>query len=424
MDQKLLAALDERKEQYIDWLCQLVGKDTRVLGHGIDGGYEENGQAWLEELLQQMGADNIISDPMDEEVIQESIRLYHEGNPGHNHENRRNLYATFKGCDPDGRSLMFNGHMDTMPYGDINRWTHPPIQGTVEDGWIWGLGTTDMKAGLMAAVAAVDLLKTAGINHKGNVVLTSVCDEEGGGNGSIQAAMHGQKADAVIVAEPSGGSLFACHNGFIFFQVDVEGKAVHSGSKWEGVSAIEKAWKLIHALDELEHHWQLTRRHPYLPGPSGNVGVIEGGTAGSTTADFCRFKTCIHYNPGMTHDGVVAEVQEAINNVCAGDPWLREHPPVVSIYQAGGPYEQELDHPFVDAFKGAFASIMGEEVVVKGLPGGCDSRTWKNIAGCPTLHYGPGDPTRSHSIDEALTVEDYLESILIYAQLIIDWCGC
>ena len=234
--------------------------------------------------------------------------------------------------------------------------------------------------------------------------------------------MNGERADAVIVAEPSTGKLFTCHNGFIFFQVDVEGKAVHSGSKWEGVSAIEKAWKIIHALDELEHVWQMTKRHPFLPSPSGNVGVIEGGTAGSTTADFCRFKTCIHYNPGMTHDNVVKEVMETIDDVCAGDRWLKNHRPKVSIYQAGGPFEQELDHPFVKCFETSFSEATGKKVELKGLPGGCDSRTWKNTAGCPTLHYGPGDSARSHSVDEALEIEDYISCILVYARLILNWC--
>ena len=415
--------LQERRETYIQWLCDVVGKDTRVVGHGIDGGYEENGQAWMEEMLRTLGADRIVSDPMSEAVIQKSIQCYHEGNPGHNYENRRNIYATFRGSDPMAKSLMFNGHMDTMPYGDITKWKYPPIQGTVADGWIYGLGTTDMKAGLVAALAAVDLVRSAGHDLKGDVVITSVCDEEGGGNGSIQAAMRGEKADGVIVAEPSDQALFTCHNGFIFFQVDVVGKAVHSGSKWEGVSAIEKAWKLIRALDALEQHWQQTKHHDYLPSPSGNVGVIEGGTAGSTTADFCRFKTCIHYNPGMTHDGVVDEVMAAIDGVCAEDSWLAEHPPQVSIYQAGGPFEQALDDPFVHSFENAFQQAMGKPVTHKGLPGGCDSRTWKNTAGCPTLHYGPGDPVRSHSIDEALTEADFISCILVYANLILDWCN-
>ena len=125
----------------------------------------------------------------------------------------------------------------------------------------------------------------------------------------------------------------------------------------------------------------------------------------------------------MTHDEVVAEVQEAIDNVCAGDPWLREHRPAVSVYQAGGPFEQELDHPFVKTFLSSFETVTGRPAEIKGLPGGCDSRTWKNIAGCPTLHFGPGDSARSHSVDEALEVEDFLRCILIYAQLILDWCN-
>jgi acetylornithine deacetylase len=235
--------------------------------------------------------------------------------------------------------------------------------------------------------------------------------------------MNGQKADSVVVCEPTDYQLIAAHMGFIFFKVEIKGLAVHSGSKWLGVSAIEKAVKLMNAIDELEHKWLMTHRHRLLPSPTSNVGVIEGGTAGSTVADYCSFSTCVHYIPGMNHDDVVHEYTNAIYRCCEGDEWLKDNKPKISIYQAGGPFEMELEHDFVESFKDAYKIAANKDLKIVGSPAGCDSRIWKNIAGCPTLQYGPGRQQECHAANEYIELEQYLDAILIYAQLILDWCN-
>lgn len=419
MIEKLKKALEENKSKYISRLMDIVAIDTHDIGHGIDGGLEKEGQDYLIKMFEDMGASSVIKDQLTEEVITKSIEMHNEGNPGHNYEDRYNVYATFKGNG--GKSIMFNGHIDTMPAGDLSLWDTHPHEPTIKDGKIYGLGVCDMKGGLMASAMAVELLKDAGISLPGDVVITSVVDEEGGGNGSIAAAMNGQKADAVIVCEPTDYQLIAAHMGFVFFNVEVEGLAVHSGSKWLGVNAIEKAMKIMNAIDELEHKWLMTHKHSLLPAPSSNVGVIEGGSAGSTVPDLCTFKTCVHYLPGMTHDQVVEEYTNAIYRCCEGDEWLKDHKPKISIYQAGGSFEMDLDHSIVDSFKGAYNKAIGKEVKVVGSPAGCDSRVWRNIADCPTLQYGPGRQAQCHTVNEYLEIQQYLDSILIYAQLILEW---
>lgn len=420
MIEKLKQTLEQHKDEYIKHLSNLVAIDTQDIGHGIDGGREEKGQEYMLRLFGHMKADKVQQEQMKEEYIQKSLKLHEEGNEGHNYDGRYNVYATFKG--EKDKSLMFNGHIDTMPPGNEALWTSPPFAPEIRDGKLYGLGACDMKGGLMAAVMAVKLFQDAGIPLPVDVVITSVVDEEGGGNGSIVAALNGQKADAVVVCEPTARKLIVANMGFVFFKVEVEGRAIHSASKWLGVSAIEKAWKIIRAIDELEHKWLLNHKHPLLPPPSNNVGVIEGGVAGSTIADYCAFKTCVHYHPGtMNHKAVVKEYTDAINLCCEGDEWLREHKPKISIYQAGGAYEIDADAPIVKKFQASFALAMGSETEVIGSPAGCDSRVWQNIAKCPTVQYGPGRQSECHIINEYIEVSDYLDAILIYAGLIMNW---
>lgn len=418
----LKTVLEENKDKYIEQLKNLVAIDTHDLGHGIAGGLEKEGQDYMIRLFEEMGAE-VKKDPMKERDIEACYHKYNEGNLGHNQTDRYNVYARFPG-KAGGRSLMFNGHIDVMPADETDEWTNPPFEPTIRDGKMYGRGTADMKGGLMASVMAVQLLKDAGAELPGDVLITSVCDEEGGGNGSMQAIMSGERADGVVVGEPTSDEMILAHMGFIFFRVEFEGKSCHSGGKRNGVSAIDKAVKVMNALNEKEHEWLLTYKHPLLPAPNLNVGVIRGGNAGSTVAGDCMFETCVHYLPRlMSHDQVVCEFMDVIHRVTRSDPWLEEHPPKVTIYQAGGGFEMEEADPFVESFKRAYRAARGKDVKVVGSPAGCDSRLWKNIAGCPTIQFGPGNLSECHGIDEWISIESYLQSILIYAELILDFCG-
>ena len=417
----LKEVLEKNKQKYIDRLSELVAIDTHDLGHGIDGGLEKQGQDYMVELFRKMGAE-VTLDPMKEEDIEKCFSLYQEGNLGHQQTDRYNVYAHFNGEKP-GKTLMFNGHIDVMPADEVEEWTTPPFSPTIRDGKLYGRGTADMKGGLMAATMAVKLLQDAGIPFSGSVKITSVCDEEGGGNGSMQAIMSGQRADGVVVCEGTSDELILAHMGFVFFRVKFAGKACHSGAKQNGVSAIEKSIKVIQALNEKEHDWLLHYKHPLLPAPNLNVGLIHGGTAGSTVAEDCMFEVCVHYLPNqMSHNQVVKEFQDVVERVAKSDAWLEEHLPEIQITQFGGGFEMEEHSPFVDSFKRAYSEVRGKDVKVVGSPAGCDSRLWRNIAECPTIQFGPGNLAQCHAVDEWLDLEAYLQSILIYAELILDFC--
>lgn len=421
MNELLANTLEKHKEEYLDYLKELIAIDTHDVAHGIGGGFEKAGQDYMIGLFENMGADKIVKDPMEEKTIRKCYNLYQEGNLGHDQKDRYNVYATFSGHEK-GKSLLFNSHIDVMDTGDLNEWSSPPFQPDVRDGKLYGRGAADMKGGLMASAMAVRLIQDAGLKVPGDVIITSVCDEEGGGNGSMQAVMSGLKADGVVNCEGTSDELILAHMGWVFFTVKAEGKACHSGCKKEGVSAIEKILKLIRALDEKEHEWLLTYRHPLLPAPNLNVGVIRGGTAGSTVAAECMFQTCVHFVPGlMTMQQVIDEFTDVINRTAKADTWMCDHMPEISVYQTGNGFEMDPEDPFVKTFQSSYREIEGSDVRIVGSPSGCDSRLWRNIAKCPTIQYGPGNLAQCHAIDEWLDLKDYYHCILVYAQLILDW---
>lgn len=421
MDKKLLETFEKHKDEYLQHLKNLVAIDTQVIGHGILGGKEKEGQEYIRKLLEELDADEILIEPMTEEIIEKGLKEYNEGNLGHNYDDRYNVIGKFKG-NSQGKSILFNGHIDTMPPGDLNKWDEDPHKPYEKDGKLYGLGTADMKSGLVASIMAVKLLKDAGYELPGDITIASVVDEEGGGNGSVAAVLNGHTADGAVICEPSERNIIVAHMGFVFFEVKVKGIALHSGYKWKGVNAIEKAIKLIEALNEMEHNWLMKYKHPLLPPPTLNVGEIEGGSAGSTVPDECTFKLCLHYLPKvMSHDEVVKEVIDTINTRAKGDSWLKDNMPEITIYQAGGAFETDLNHDFVKISKESMEDIMGDVKLLGGAAGN-DARLYSNILKIPTIIMGPGYSDQCHSPNEYVSVEDYFNFIKSYANLILNWC--
>ena len=110
----------------------------------------------------------------------EKLKEYPGYNAGHSYVNRPNLIATYKGSG-GGKTLVLNGHVDTMPSGDLARWKYNPWEMTEEDGKLYGLGTDDMKGGLASAILALQTVIESGYQPRGNIIIQSVVDEEGGG---------------------------------------------------------------------------------------------------------------------------------------------------------------------------------------------------------------------------------------------------
>ena len=154
-----------------------------------------------------------------------------------NYRDRPNVVGTFRGSG-GGRSLILNGHIDTVTIEPIGEWTRDPFGAEIEDGLMYGRGTSDMKGGLMAAISAMTYLIESGAVLRGDVILQSVVNEEHAGNGTLDLVRRGYRADAAIVLEPTNNAICVSHPGGLYWQVTVPGVVRSPGARWEGI-----AWK-------------------------------------------------------------------------------------------------------------------------------------------------------------------------------------
>ena len=288
--ERILAYVDGQRDVAVDFLRRMVQFDSSTIRHGLDG-QELAIQQWLEGALKGWGFTTRLFEPDNEK-----IKHFADFSPGHSYRNRPNLVATLTGTGT-GRSLILNGHVDTMPAGDRDKWTHDPWGGEVDGGEMYGLGVCDMKAGVAAMILATRFLCEAGYAPAGDVMVQAVVDEEGGGNGTLGCVVEGYKADAAIVTEPTRLQVQPASRGVLLLEVDVEGRATHACLKWGGVNAIEKGVKIIQGMIELERLWLAQRRHPLFPPPTITIGQINGGLAGSQVPGECVLKFDVKYLP-------------------------------------------------------------------------------------------------------------------------------
>ncbi len=222
-----------------EWLGKNKGNAVKLLRKLIQErsiqGRESSAQAVVIEACRELGLEIDIWEPdikeMSAHVNFVSTRDTFEDSP--------NVVAIWRGTG-GGRSIILNGHIDVVPEGDILQWDCDPYEGKVQDGKVYGRGSTDMKGGNVSLLLAINALKSIGVKLKGDVIFQSVIEEESGGAGTLAAILRGYSADAVLIPEPTNMKIFPKQQGSMWFRVKVKGKSAHGGTRYEGVSALRK----------------------------------------------------------------------------------------------------------------------------------------------------------------------------------------
>jgi acetylornithine deacetylase len=274
---------------------------------------------------------------------------------------RPSVVATKRGSG-GGRSLLLNGHLDTVGVGGMDG----PFEPRVEDGRLYGRGAYDMKG----AVAAIMHAATEATNLRGDVIVTLVADEELGSIGT-EAVVQRVHADAAIVVEPTELRVAVAHRGFVGFELETFGVAAHGSRPDLGVDAIAKMGPILVALAALDERLQAGSRHPLVGPASLHASLIDGGQELSSFPASCVLTGERRTIPGET----VSQIEQELRAI-AGDAELR-------IIASRDPLTAEPGHPFVelvgriaDALDYVGALFWTDAALIAG-------------AGIPTVLFGP-----------------------------------
>ena len=324
---------------------------------------------------------------------------------------RPNVSATLSGGSAPG--LLLLGHTDVVPIGD--GWTLDPVGGEVRDGRLYGRGSTDMKGGLAASVVAMAALRAAGVDLAGPIELAAVVDEEetGAGIRHYIGASRGSGFGGCIVAEPTDLQPIIAARGDSYVEIDVTGKAAHSGNPADGINAINGAAAIVRELERWHDEMAAAAAHPLVGPPTWNVGQVHGGLGTSTVPAECRLVVDRRLLPSEEGAPVLAETRKRIGELGLDSRGLGVE--IAMTMEMPG-FETPADHPFVSAVDGALGSAGGPGLPLAGWTAACDGGFIARDYGMPVIVLGPGSVgTQAHQPDESVGLDELVVAARTYA---------
>ena len=320
----------------------------------------------------------------------------------------------------DGPTVLLNGHIDTVPEGDLAAWPHPPFEGVLDGGRVYGRGACDMKGALAAMAVGARLAADAGI--AGRIVMTAVVQEEVCGLGARYLAST-QQADVVILGEPSDLRLMLGHRGRTEVRAGFPGRIAHAARAELGENALTRAAHFVTALDRLDLPSAARLGRASATATSLSTLPKDGTNVVPGSADLV-----IDYRsvPGETRQDLLERLQ-------ALDPGAALEVPEELFHSEDGLVAMTLarenlsyllpeDHPAVGTAQRALTSALDTTVEVGTWWFATDAPHLAAI-GAPVLGFGPGAPELAHTSLEHIPVSQLHAAVAGYRALVMAFLG-
>lgn len=365
-------------------------------------------------ICQDLVRINTINPPGDELILARYCgdflkRIGFEVNLIAHSEKRASVLACLKGTG-QVPGVMVCSHLDTVPLGAIP-WQHNPLGGEIADGKIWGRGTSDMKGGLAATLAAAQVIVESGLQLQGDLWIGLTAGEEVDFLGAIELAQHREvlPLQVLLIPEPSSNDIYLAQKGALWLEIGMEGKTAHGSMPELGINAVELMIKFIHQFKLLEFPF---RPHLLLDGPIATVTTIKGGFLINIVPDECCATLDIRTMPGQNHTDILDQIQGVLNSLEKSTPGLKTRINVLKNLPA---VITEVDNPKVFPIREAACAVSGRQVQIKGLRFFTNSAVLATAWETPVIVCGPGQTGMAHQLDEYVEIKLLREAVEIYA---------
>lgn len=342
--------------------------------------------------------------------------------------------------DPEGKKLIYCGHTDVVPAGDLNKWDFSPTSGEIKDGFLLGRGASDMKAGVGGILFAVTLLKDLKIELPGQVVLALVPDEETGSKYGVPWLLdnHYIKGDGCLIAEPSSEyNPTIGQKGSYWFTLEVFGQPGHGSLSpiiggnaiVDTIKAIEKIRGLFNMEIELPAQArelvEISKKYMHevetekdgfqaiLDHISCNIGNISGGTSANVVPESCKVNIDCRLPFGITDEEVTEYITTELDKLAIDYKMTRFGIKSVANYSSK---DEDVCRAIVDNI----AEISGHEAYGVMQWASSDARHFRDHD-IPVLQYGPAMLSTIHGYNERVEVEKIILAAKVYACSIIDF---
>lgn len=320
---------------------------------------------------------------------------------------RFNLVADLPGSGT-GDPIGFTGHFDTVPLGN-SPWAIDPFAGEISNGRVYGRGSSDMKAGIAAFIAACASVKDELATSSGvQMVLTG--GEETGCDGAKALAQASpqltRKLSLLVVGEPTANYPYIGHKGALWLRGTAHGKTAHGSMPEQGSNAIYKAVDAIGRLQKFE----MSERDALMGKPTLNVGTIRGGLNVNSVPDRTEFEVDLRTVPGMTHQCLCERIGQLLTSEIE-----------LSVLLDVPPLSTDPAHAAIRRVFELCAPHHAEPLTQRAVPYFTDGSVLVPISGNPpTIILGPGEPQLAHKTDEYCVVERIDQAVDIYRSMLLD----
>lgn len=301
------------------------------------------------------------------------------------------------------RSLVLAGHLDTVPLGNLSNWTMDPVGAQEVDGYIYGRGSADMKAGVAACLGAVKKFLQISRNNELSykIVFLGTSDEEVGLGGAKRALKRGvmEDADFLVVAEPTGLKVGIAEKAVLWLTIQAQGRSAHGSTPERGINAIEAITNLF---PRLRSALPLVR-DPILGKSTLNIGVFQGGKSANVVPEHAEVQCDFRLVPSINPHHFADEIADLLTMEMETAPALFTQ----KIQQIMAPVSISPENSFVREFMDI--SRCNEPI---GLNYGTDAAVLvgESENPVPFVIYGPGDPKAIHIADERVAIAEVLEA--------------
>ena len=330
------------------------------------------------------------------------------------------------------RTLVFDAHVDTVEVGDPSPWERDPFSGDIEDGKVYGRGTSDQKGGAASMLAAARILKELAWDGDLTLWFTFTVKEEDCDGMCWRYLLEEDVLvpDLALSTEPASCQITRGHLGRMEMEVKLTGVSAHGSAPERGVSAAYKAARAALAMEELNANLQ-----PDLDGFLGKGTVVVSqvdvrGPSQCAVPDQARLYLDRRLTWGEDAELAIGQVKQAIGAALDVEPATVDctMPDYTKLGWRGTPYSQELyfptwktpvDHPLVQAAVGAYTGLFGEVPEVGRWTFSTNMVAVAGRHGIPSIGFGPGDEAQAHAPNEHTRVEDLVIASAFYVGLVV-----
>jgi succinyl-diaminopimelate desuccinylase len=325
------------------------------------------------------------------------------------------------------KTVHFNAHYDVVPAASTG-WRFGAFEPRVSGGFLYGRGSADMKGSIACVLHALGTIRRLGLTPRVNVEVSFTPDEET--DSAFGAAWVVKKklarADYAIVCEGGSGRFVGCgHNGVLWFEVDVLGRAAHGSQPQRGLNAVEQMSSLVLELKKYQH--ALARRR--FRNPDGrirtatlNIGGVTATQHGgkiNTVPAAVTFTLDRRVLPNERLAEAERDLRRFIADACGRIPRLRVR--VRKLNEHTATFSEPRD-PFPRAFAAALSRVRGDHARFTVSTGFNDSHFFAGAGGLPTIGWGPGGEN-CHGSDERVRVRELVQAAQTYAEFVTTFAG-